>query len=64
MPLDGTPGVATCPSEAFVITVEIVEMLRREMQPHGFPQTHRLWQRHFCTESMVVVAQVQDVGCI
>ena len=56
--------VAAKPSEAFVITVEVVEMLRGEMQPHGFSRTHWLLQRHFRTEGMVIVTQVQDVGRI
>ena len=58
------PGVAASPSEAFVLTVEVVEMLRGEMQPHSFPRTHRLLQLHFRTEGVVTMAQVQDLGRI
>src|SRR5437870_11242203 len=49
-------------SEAFVITIEVVQMLRGEMEPARFSGTHGLLQRNFGTEGAITVSQVQNLG--
>src|SRR6266705_436946 len=50
-----------CLSEAFVITIEVVQVLRGEMEPARFSGTYGLLQSNFGTEGAVIVLQVQDL---
>ena len=44
------------------MAIEVVQVLRREVQPARFPRTHGQLQIHFGAEGPIAVPQVQDVG--